>query len=48
VDKVRADEVASGEGTEEGELACHDGGSNNASELLCILTRLCRMRAFNT
>jgi hypothetical protein len=48
VDKVRADEVASGEGTEEGKLTRHDGGSNNTSELLCILTRLCRMRAFYT
>jgi hypothetical protein len=48
VDKVRADEVASGESAHEGKLACHDGGSNNASEPLCILTWLCRMRAFDT
>jgi hypothetical protein len=48
VDKVRANEVASGESTEEGELACHDGGSYDTSELLCILTWLCRVRALYT
>jgi hypothetical protein len=48
VDKVRANEVASGESTEEGELTCHDGGSYDTSELLCILTRLCRVRALYT
>jgi len=48
VDKVRADEVASSEGAEEGEFACHDSGSDDTSKLLCILTWLCWVRAFDT
>jgi hypothetical protein len=48
VDKVCANEVASGKSTEKGELTCHDGGGYDTSELLCILTRLCRVRALYT
>ena len=32
-----ADEVARGEGTDEGELASHDGRSDDACKLLCVL-----------
>jgi hypothetical protein len=48
VDKVRTDEVASSEGAEQGKLACHDSGSYDAGELLCVLTWLCRVRALYT
>ena len=48
MDKVRTDEVASSESAEKGELACHDSGSYDASELLCVLTWLCRVRALYT
>jgi hypothetical protein len=41
-------EVASGEGAEEGELARHDGSGYDASKLLCVLTWFCRMSAFDT
>lgn len=45
--KMRADKVASSEGAEEGELACHDGSGDDTSKLLRILTRLRRMSAFD-
>jgi hypothetical protein len=48
VNKVRTNEVASSESTEEGELACHDSGSYDTSELLRILTWLGRMSAIYT
>jgi hypothetical protein len=48
VDKVRTDEVTSSEGAEEGELASHDSSGYEASELLCILTWLCRVRTLYT
>jgi len=48
VDKVRPNKVTSSKGAKEGKLACHDGSSYDASELLCILTWHSRMRALYT
>lgn len=48
MDKVRTDKVTGSESAEEGELACHDSGSYDAGELLCVLTWLCWVRALYT
>jgi len=48
VDKVRPNEVASGEGAKEGKFTRHDASSYDASKPLCILTWHGRMRALYT
>jgi hypothetical protein len=46
--KMCADKMASREGTKEGEFACHDRSSYDTGKLLCVLTRLQRMSAFDS
>ena len=41
------DEMASGEGAEEGQFASHNGSSDEASECLCILTGVRGVCAFH-
>jgi hypothetical protein len=41
------DEMAGGEGTEQGQFAGHNGGSNEAGECLCVLPGVCGVCAFH-